>query len=185
MTVHGAKGLEFGYVYVTGCEENVFPSWRSLEDGSGADEEERRLFYVAMTRAMKQLNLTFARGRMLFGQLKFNGPSRFLLEIPKDYLQWIHPHGGVRTNSSMNSNSFDDFDSFEEPSYDDDPVIQVSRPKIQPKFPPGSMVRHGLYGEGKVLDSEGQGADEIVVIRFIDGARKKFKVKFAPLSLVN
>src|SRR5690606_11348396 len=88
MTVHGAKGLEFDYVFVSGCEENVFPSWRSLEEGSGADEEERRLFYVAMTRAMKKLYLTFARGRMLFGQLRFNGPSRFLLEIPRDHLNW-------------------------------------------------------------------------------------------------
>lgn len=185
MTVHGAKGLEFGYVFVTGCEENVFPSWRSLEEGSGADEEERRLFYVAMTRAMKQLSLTFARGRMLFGQLKFNGPSRFLLEIPKDFYQWIHPHGGVKSKIMNQRDSFDDFDDFSEPEYDEDPVIQISRPKVQPKFPPGSMVKHGLYGEGKVLDSEGHGADEIVVIRFIDGARKKFKVKFAPLSLVN
>ena len=82
MTVHGAKGLEFPYVFVTGVEENIFPSFRSLEEGDMAEEEERRLFYVAMTRAMTKLYLTFAQGRMLFGQLRFNGPSRFIHEIP-------------------------------------------------------------------------------------------------------
>lgn len=185
MTVHGAKGLEFEHVFVTGCEENVFPSWRSLEEGSGADEEERRLFYVAMTRAMKRLYLTFARGRMLFGQLKFNGPSRFLLEIPKDHLRWVSPQGTGRPtfNEFESSESFDDVSDH---NYDDDePIIQVARPKVQAKFPEGSRVVHGLYGEGKVLNSEGQGVDEIVVIRFVDGARKKFKVKFAPLSLIS
>ncbi len=183
MTVHGAKGLEFGHVFVTGCEENVFPSWRSLEDDSGADEEERRLFYVAMTRAMKRLYLTFARGRMLFGQLKFNGPSRFLLEIPKEYYRWINPDGKISSKSRMNKGYGDDDEFFEE--LNDEPVIQVARPQQVSKFPVGSKIRHGLYGDGKVLDCEGSGGEEIVVIKFIDGARKKFKVKFAPLSLIN
>ena len=182
MTVHGAKGLEFEHVFVTGCEENVFPSWRSLEEGSGADEEERRLFYVAMTRAMKRLYLTFARGRMLFGQLKFNGPSRFLLEIPREHLKWNNPSGQNSNSYDEDQSRDDDFDSHSE--YED-PVIQISRPRVEPKFPPGARVQHGLYGEGKVLDSEGHGQEEIVVIRFIDGARKKFKVKFAPLSLLS
>jgi len=184
MTVHGAKGLEFEHVFVTGCEENVFPSWRSLEDDSGADEEERRLFYVAMTRAMKKLYLTFARGRMLFGQLKFNGPSRFLLEIPKDYYVWKNPDGKV--SSSRRSPVF--FDDDEEEVYqehNDEPVIQVAKPIVQSKFPVGSKIRHGLYGDGKVLDCEGSGTEEVIVIKFLDGARKKFKVKFAPLSLIN
>ena len=66
MTVHGAKGLEFSYVFLAGAEENVFPSYRSLEMGQHAEEEERRLFYVAMTRAMQRLYICFAQGRMLF-----------------------------------------------------------------------------------------------------------------------
>ena len=81
MTVHGAKGLEFSYVFISGAEENLFPSFKSVETGEYAIEEERRLFYVAMTRAMKKLYIIFAQGRMLFGSLKFNGPSRFILEI--------------------------------------------------------------------------------------------------------
>ena len=88
MTVHGAKGLEFSHVFVTGIEENVFPSYQSLSMGTTAVEEERRLFYVAMTRAMERLYLTFAQGRMLFGQVRFNGPSRFLCEVPKEYRNW-------------------------------------------------------------------------------------------------
>ena len=65
MTVHGAKGLEFSYVFISGAEENLFPSFKSVETGEYAIEEERRLFYVAMTRAMKKLSIIFAQGRML------------------------------------------------------------------------------------------------------------------------
>ncbi|MFO0003247.1 MAG: 3'-5' exonuclease, partial [bacterium] len=70
MTAHGSKGLEYEYVFVSGAEENVFPSFKSIERGGTAIEEERRLFYVAMTRAMKGLTVTFAQGRMLWGSLK-------------------------------------------------------------------------------------------------------------------
>ena len=70
MTVHGSKGLEFYYVFIAGVEENIFPSYRSMEEGPSGTEEERRLFYVAMTRAMKQLYICFAEGRMLFGKIK-------------------------------------------------------------------------------------------------------------------
>ena len=87
MTIHGAKGLEFPYVFVLGNEENIFPSYQSIEADDGL-EEERRLFYVAMTRAMKRLYLCFAQSRMLFGQVKYNGRSRFLYEIPEQYLYW-------------------------------------------------------------------------------------------------
>ena len=66
MTVHGSKGLEYPYVFVTGAEESIFPSYRAIEEGDMAIEEERRLFYVAMTRAMKELFITYARGRMLW-----------------------------------------------------------------------------------------------------------------------
>ena len=89
MTVHSAKGLEFPYVFVAGVEENMFPTYKSLEKGALGIEEERRLFYVAMTRAMQRLYLIFAQGRMLFGTIKYNGPSRFLGELPKKYYHWI------------------------------------------------------------------------------------------------
>ncbi len=98
MTVHGSKGLEYPYVFLIGAEENIFPSFKSLEVGPTALEEERRLFYVAMTRAMKQLTITFAQGRMLWGSLKFNGPSSCT-----KYLQVI-TNGSLtrRVQSAMN-----------------------------------------------------------------------------------
>lgn len=85
MTIHGSKGLEFSHVFIVGVEENIFPSFKSLDQGKIGIEEERRLFYVAMTRAKKKLIITFAEGRLLFGQFKLNEPSRFLSEMPDRY----------------------------------------------------------------------------------------------------
>lgn len=186
MTVHGAKGLEFPYVFVTGVEENIFPSYRSLDEGEYGEEEERRLFYVAMTRAMKQLTLTFAQGRMLFGQVKFNGPSRFLQEIPPKFSEWmrLNAPGQLEGRGDFSSDWSDD--DFVQESYDDDEVYEVRSEKTYRKanYPKGSKVKHSLYGEGKVTASTGLGEDEVVTIKFHDGAMKKFSVKFAPLSLV-
>ncbi|MBF0299803.1 MAG: UvrD-helicase domain-containing protein [Oligoflexia bacterium] len=114
MTVHSAKGLEFPYVFLVGVEDNVFPSYQSLE-GKGmaigfnremAIEEERRLFYVAMTRAMVKLHISFSRGRMLFGQLKFNSIGRFLGEIPGKFCnikQFSSMHGFSREERNSKS----------------------------------------------------------------------------------
>jgi len=179
MTIHGAKGLEFHYVYLTGTEENVFPSYRSIEDGDMGIEEERRLFYVAMTRAMKRLYITFAQGRMLFGQLKFNGHSRFIQEIPNKYYLWRKLGGGYQKNEDN-----DDWDEFADPEFDDGPVYSVQSTAPKANFPKGSKVVHSLYGEGTILASEGPNGDERVTIKFKDGARKKFMAKFAPLTLI-
>lgn len=189
MTVHGSKGLEYPYVFLVGIEENVFPSFKSLESGPHALEEERRLFYVAMTRAMKQLTITFAQGRMLWGSIKFNGPSQFLHEIPSSYYKWDFYQTGNRGSGAREfSQSWDDFD--QTTSYDED-VFHREKVYQQKKAPPkagsyasGSKIIHALYGEGTVLDSEGLGPDEKVTIMFRDGIRKKFMVKFAPLQKV-
>ena len=194
MTVHGAKGLEFSHVFLAGAEENVFPSYRSLEMGQHAEEEERRLFYVAMTRAMQKLYICFAQGRMLFGQLKFNGPSRFIHEIPNKYYDWIKE--GQRTSgyswedSDSPSDNDDEWDNQYEKDqeFEDDgeviyQVTGTQKAVIPQKFPKGSRIIHSLYGEGLVLESEGAGPEEKVVIKFMDGARKKFMVRFAPLVL--
>jgi DNA helicase-2/ATP-dependent DNA helicase PcrA len=196
MTVHGAKGLEFTHAFVVGAEENVFPSYRSVDGGENAMEEERRLFYVAMTRAMIKLYICFAQGRMLFGQVKFNGPSRFIDEIPEKLFTWKKLNNAPRKedyNPNWKQNSkygdtFDPYDQSQETKYDNEEVIyQIKEPIRQsfhePKFPKGSKVVHSLYGAGKVEDSEGSGPDEKVMIRFSDGARKKFMVKFAPIVM--
>jgi len=187
MTIHGAKGLEFSYCFVAGAEENVFPSYRSLEDGESGIEEERRLFYVAMTRAMERLYITFAQGRMLFGQLKFNGPSRFIHEIPNKFYLWKKAEGGVQASGGSswdNPQSEWSDDEFSQVSdYDDDIIYSVNETVVKSKYPKGSNIIHSLYGKGLVLESEGTGQEEKVLIKFTDGTRKRFMVKFAPLML--
>lgn len=185
MTAHGSKGLEYPHVFVTGAEENIFPSFKSIERGAKAVEEERRLFYVAMTRAMKSLTITFAQGRMLWGSLKFNGPSQFINEIPNKYYKWTME--GVAVGSRQSMADYDD--SQTHPNYDGD-VYHVEKSYQQrktavrelSKFPSGSKVLHALYGEGLVVESDGLGQDEKILIKFKDGVRKRFMVKFAPLQ---
>lgn len=188
MTVHGSKGLEYPYVFLIGIEENIFPSYKSLEVGPTAIEEERRLFYVAMTRAMKQLTITFAQGRLLWGSLKFNGPSQFLQEIPSQYYKWDFYQTGSKKAQFDSYSKYDDFDqtpSHQDDVYHSEKVYQSKRPVVtSANYPSGSKIIHALYGEGTVLDSEGMGQDEKVTIMFRDGIRKKFMVKFAPLQKV-
>jgi DNA helicase-2/ATP-dependent DNA helicase PcrA len=186
MTVHGSKGLEYSYVFLVGAESNIFPSFKSLESGAMALEEERRLFYVAMTRAMKKLFITFAQGRMLWGSLKFNGPSQFINEIPKNYYKWTNL--SKHTQNQNAQFAYDDFD--QRSDYDEDSTYvkkyyQGSTSRVlQSKYQRGIKVKHSLYGEGTVLESEGFGQEEKVVINFRDGAKKKFMVKFAPLEIL-
>ncbi len=189
MTVHGSKGLEYPYVFLIGVEENIFPSYKSLEIGPTALEEERRLFYVAMTRAMKQLTITFAQGRLLWGSLKFNGPSQFLHEIPEKYYRWdFYQTGSKRDPSQMYARTYDDFDQRVSAEAEDsvfyrEKVFHTKRPTVTAaNYVSGSKISHALYGEGTVLDSEGLGQDEKVTILFRDGIKKKFMVKFAPLQ---
>lgn len=178
MTIHAAKGLEYEYVFVSGNEENVFPSYMSLEDGEDGVEEERRLFYVAMTRAMKRLYLTFAQGRMLWGSVKFNGPSRFLTEIPDIYYSWTN----LSTSSMKTSKSEDNF-SYSQESFSDEKVFVYDKVN-KSAYNSGEKVSHKIYGQGTVVKSDGYDDTEKVTIKFRDGAIKKFMVKFAPLEKV-
>ena len=180
MTVHGAKGLEFPYVFITGAEENLFPSYKSLETGEESIEEERRLFYVAMTRAMKKLFICFSQSRMLFGQTKFNGPSRFIYEIPNDFYDW-------KTFSSSKFQDADEsqWDEFNQDFYPDEEVVFQRGEKLKNTFTKKQKVLHAIYGEGVVTDCSGTGASEKVTIKFVDGTVKKFLVKFAPVSLLS
>lgn len=184
MTAHGSKGLEYPYIFVAGAEENLFPSYRSIEIGGTAIEEERRLFYVAMTRAMKRLCITFAQGRMLWGSLKFNGPSQFIAEIPKNYIEWNFFGTGPQSKMSNFDDHAQDHPDYDGDVYTGDKVYyqkKVNLPKSS-LYESGTKVLHALYGEGKVLESDGSGADEKVVIMFQDGVKKRFMVKFAPLQ---
>jgi DNA helicase II / ATP-dependent DNA helicase PcrA len=186
MTIHGSKGLEYRYVFLIGAEENIFPSFQSIEGGEDKIEEERRLFYVAMTRAMEKLYIIYARGRMLWGSIKFNGPSRFIDEIPENY--YTHTLHKVGNEFERNS-SFEDFS--QEERYHESPSLEArvyqvksTKPASYAKFPVGEKVMHKIYGKGSIVASDGSGNDEKATIQFQDGMKKKFMVKFAPIEKI-
>ncbi len=195
MTVHGAKGLEFPYVFLVGAEENLFPSFKTLETGKlSAIEEERRLFYVAMTRAMKRLTITFSQMRMLFGRFQNNGPSRFVLEIPKKFCQWTNcERPGMSSYRAVDSYSNVDYsDEYSQRDPGDGLTgkglissVTVARPRLfGGRYPVGSRIRHAVFGEGVVLQTEGGGKEEKVLIRFRTGEQKRFMAEFAPITLL-
>ena len=124
---------------------------------------------------------------MLWGSLKFNGPSRFLDEIPEKFYEWnFYKMGSLKQGSRNKSASrFDEFSQVPEyQSHESVHMISNSEVKSLSKYPSGSKVKHKLYGVGSVLETEGTGPDEKIVIMFQDGTRKKFMVKFAPLERV-
>ncbi|WP_404365433.1 DNA helicase II [Marinobacter sp.] len=165
MTLHSAKGLEFPLVFLAGVEEGLFPHSMSLEE-PGRMEEERRLAYVGITRAMKKLILTHAESRRLYGQEKFHALSRFVREIPGDCIQEVRLRNTVtrpamlqRPNESMFSQ-----DSAQEAG-----------------FRLGQCVRHPKFGEGVVMNCEGSGHHARIQVNFDDGA-KWLVVAYAPLE---
>src|SRR3989339_609590 len=190
MTVHGAKGLVFSHVFLAGAEENIFPSYMSLTEGENGVEEERRLFYVAMTRAMKKLCICFAQARMLFGQIKFNGPSRFINEIPPGLFHWRKHYkenfdrmGRDYSDDSDNKDdAWSDHEFSQENPLGDENSSAVSyQVKTTTstshlptsKYPKGAKIVHAIYGKGHIIETEGQGNEEKVLIKFSDGTRKK------------
>ncbi len=169
MTLHSAKGLEFPVVFLCGLEDGLFPHQRSLRDPDGL-EEERRLCYVGLTRAMKDLYLTYAEQRRLHGQDNYGTPSRFLREIPPELIEEVRP------------------------------ALSVSRPVYRPSTPSpasratgmgmpagirlGQRVRHGKFGEGVVLNCEGSGAHARVQVNFENAGPKWLVLAYARLELM-
>jgi DNA helicase-2/ATP-dependent DNA helicase PcrA len=161
MTLHTAKGLEFPMVFLCGMEDGLFPHQRSLNDIDGL-EEERRLCYVGMTRAMKQLFLTYAEQRRLHGVDSYGAPSRFIKETPEELIEEIRPR------------------------------VQVARPVAVGRFRPeepavagvrlGARVRHGKFGEGVILNVEGNGAHARVQVSFESQGTKWLMVQYANLE---
>ena len=192
MTVHAAKGLEFEAVFVVGLEEELFPSSMSMESPRQI-EEERRLFYVAMTRAKKHLFLTYARRRMKYGITSDCEPSRFLKDIDKRFLKSDKP---------------------EMPSFKDivsRPTFIPQKPRINPQVPPsnfirvrkpvsesqpantaptslngltvGSVIIHERFGEGVLEKLEGSGLDAKACVRFQNVGTKQLLLRFAKFTL--
>ncbi len=163
MTLHSAKGLEFPLVFMAGVEEGLFPSQLSLEEGDRL-EEERRLCYVGMTRAMQQLYITYAESRRIYGRENYSRPSRFIKEIPPQYLQEIRLKAQVAT--PMANNRF----SKSQSSFNDT------------GFNVGQRVLHPKFGEGIVTNFEGQGAQARVQVNFDDFGSKWLVVAYAKLT---
>jgi DNA helicase-2/ATP-dependent DNA helicase PcrA len=149
MTVHAAKGLEFHAVFVGGLEEGLFPHEQSMNEKDGI-EEERRLMYVAITRARRRLYLSHAQSRMLHGQVRYGIPSRFLDELPSELLKLV--------NAKRNSPVPVSHDSYVAPK-------SGARNNTSP-WRIGMNVRHAKFGLGVVVNVEGQGEDTRVQINF-------------------
>jgi DNA helicase-2/ATP-dependent DNA helicase PcrA len=161
MTLHSAKGLEFPLVFLAGMEENLFPHRMSLEE-PGRLEEERRLCYVGITRAMEKLILTYAECRRLHGSETFNTPSRFIREIPAQLLQEVRIHGTVTQPVSS--------------------ITQAQVPDTELSL--GQRVYHQVFGEGVVLNFEGRGASARVEVNFDTEGGKWLVLQYANLLLL-
>lgn len=162
MTLHAAKGLEFPVVFMTGMEETIFPHSRALYDQSEM-EEERRLCYVGMTRAKEELYLSFATGRLLYGSVQHNPPSRFLSEIDAKFEVDSISLGGSMWQSTYDQSQQDDFN--QEPHY-------------IPELNEGDSVRHDVFGVGTIVEIQG----ETAIIYFKGKGTKTINVAFAPLK---
>lgn len=164
MTLHSAKGLEFPVVFLTGLEEGLFPSKMSFDD-EGRLEEERRLCYVGITRAMQHLNISYAESRRLYGSENLCRPSRFLKEIPSKLIQEVRIKASVSRPSIVSQ--------------------QATGQAIGDLgFSLGQQVRHAKFGEGTILNCEGSGANARLQVNFIEAGSKWLVVQYAKLEAV-
>jgi DNA helicase II / ATP-dependent DNA helicase PcrA len=200
MTVHSAKGLEFVSVFITGLEEGLFPHENSVNEQNGL-EEERRLMYVAITRAKERLYLSHTQSRMLHGQVRYNMPSRFLEELPEESLKWLTPKakdarwggqsrsGNTWQDGYTRQREYESNDFFDSGSERPRPTkrigsasTEVRRMAAPPRgdypFTIGQNVFHTKFGEGKVTGLEGQDADARAQVSF-----KRHGVKWLQLSI--
>ncbi|MBQ8613988.1 MAG: ATP-binding domain-containing protein, partial [Ruminiclostridium sp.] len=176
MTMHAAKGLEFERVFIVGAEENIFPSYRCLADPFDL-EEDRRLCYVAITRAKRKLYVTTAENRLLYGQTMHNRISRFIGEIPNEYVEYVDKVQRV----SLGGNA-----RVVKPNYLRDHSVK----RLQPEevsvetFSAGDRISHRVFGEGTVLSSSPVGNDVLLEISFDNVGTKKLMAKFAKITKI-
>jgi DNA helicase-2/ATP-dependent DNA helicase PcrA len=193
MTVHSAKGLEFDCVFITGLEEGLFPHENSLSDVDGL-EEERRLMYVAITRARKRLYLTFSQTRMLHGQTRYHVKSRFFDELPDAGLKWLTPRtqgfgsGYAREYQQAWSRGSGLGSMVGVGRLDDGASALDARRSIAPPsgngpaFRIGQSVLHTKFGEGVIITLEGQGDDARAQINFGRHGAKWLALSVAKLT---
>ncbi|SFC90043.1 DNA helicase-2 / ATP-dependent DNA helicase PcrA [Zunongwangia mangrovi] len=208
MTIHLAKGLEFPYVYIVGMEEDLFPSAMSMNTRSEL-EEERRLFYVAVTRAEKQAFLTYTQSRYRWGKLVDAEPSRFIEEIDDKFLDYMIPQDDYKYKPLINTDIFgDEVDKSKlrqtkpkagtpppahKPTEEQLRKLRKLRPAASEpakasnaiQLEVGNEVEHMRFGKGKVLGIEGVGQDKKAEINFENGGIKKLLLRFAKLKLLS
>ena len=202
MTMHSAKGLEFDHVYVTGMDEGVFPGNRAMGEQEEM-EEERRLCYVAMTRARKTLTMTNVRQRMLFGQTEPKMPSRFLEEIPAENMRWLgkpEPRKALQWDDNWNDGWSGGWGSTTRGTYKTQEIKQRTRQKpLQNsaatrrapaaasaplmQLSAGDQVRHSAFGQGMVLSVRPMGGDALIEVAFGKVGTKKLMLKAAGAHL--
>lgn len=176
MTIHSAKGLEFPVVFLVGVEEGLFPSMRSTSEED--IEEERRLCYVAITRAKQQLYISESATRMLFGSTTHSIPSRFLREIPSDYLEEIAPKsisGAAQAIIQKAARKKAPFEIYKKPEEQEPLPENVN-------FKPGDMVEHRKFGRGMVIEAQRFGKDMRLEIAFESVGTKQLMAAFAKLK---
>jgi DNA helicase-2/ATP-dependent DNA helicase PcrA len=207
MTIHLAKGLEFPFVYIVGLEEDLFPSAMSMNTRSEL-EEERRLFYVALTRAEKQAYLTYVISRYRWGKLNDAEPSRFIEEIDDRHLDFMIPEDNYQFRSFLNPDIFDDEDKSklrkEKPKNGTPPSskkeqkttrrlrkvkpdnnLEISDQKEVISLQEGQRVEHQRFGKGTVVELSGVGQNKKASINFETGGVKSLLLKFAKLKILN
>ncbi len=198
MTMHSAKGLEFSTVFIVGLEEGLFPHARSSDDPEEL-EEERRLFYVAITRAKRQLYLTYARTRRRQGEPTSTTPSRFLRELPSDLLEDL---SSTARRSSYTGPTYHSITQIEQFFQEHDRTASLRKspiaaqgllrepqgnasPLAPPRFPIGARVRHPHYGVGQIINREETDAFVTLTVAFPGAGKRKFVEGLAPLELVS
>ncbi len=188
MTAHGAKGLEFSYVYVVGLEENLFPSQMALQERSDL-EEERRLFYVAVTRAQQKLTLSYATSRFRWGKLVYCEPSRFIEEIDPKYLEYDVEMAEAQQASVGEDNKTGALDHLTKKTSGNK---KVAPHKPSPDFEPedlsgldeGMEVEHSRFGFGTVEQIDGADQNRKAVIQFKDHGEKRILLKYAKMKIL-
>ncbi len=193
MTMHSAKGLEFEHVYLAGMEDTLFPS--PLSSGSPRElEEERRLFYVAVTRAKKMATLSYALNRYKWGNLERSNPSRFLREVDQKFLDYPQTGGKPFTARNLPWNRFTSFRE-EQPDYSygsklkkirrtDTVTVTPFNDSDPSEFSEGDHVQHERFGDGIILSVEGQPPNTTATVEFEGNGRKKLLLRFAKLRKV-
>lgn len=192
MTVHNSKGLEYPNIFIVGMEEGVFPHQRSIDDPDQNEiEEERRLCYVAMTRAEKNLFMTSCQRRRLYKNVMFNPVSRFIGEVPEDMVNLIPNYALEESKPRQKFRNYDEsrgYDEYKQESYDDFPsTIKASytKPAIKTPYSPGASVQHPDFGPGVIKKTEGSPDNLKLTIQFQRAGTKKILLNYCELELIS